>query len=84
MENGHTCSSASFAARVHSPRTKLLHLLQELTLGRTRVSNNADIYVPSKFGHLSSLLGHTSKQHQQYSSLDLFITCDREKEEMCL
>lgn len=51
----------------------LHYTLEELALGGTGVSNNADINVSSQRGSLHGRLGNASKQHQQDAALHLVV-----------
>lgn len=53
----------------------MFHVLEELALGSTRVSNNADIDVSSQGGPLHGRLGNAAEQHQQDSALHLVVAC---------
>lgn len=53
----------------------LCHILEELALGGTGVSHDADVDVPSQRRPLHGRLGNASKQHQQDATLDLIVAC---------
>ena len=49
------------------------YILEELALGSTGVSNDADVDVSSQRGPLHGRLGNASKQHQQDAALHLVV-----------
>lgn len=55
--------------------TLLRFILEELALGGTGVSDDADVDVSSQRGSLHGGLGNASEQHQQDAALHLVIAC---------
>lgn len=53
----------------------LRHVLEELALGGTGVSHDADVDVPSQRRPLHGRLGNAAEQHQQDAALHLVIAC---------
>ena len=51
-----------------------------MTLGRTRIADNADVDVASETGVLEGALGHAAEQHEQDALLDLVVAVDHGKE----
>lgn len=55
--------------------TPLRDLLEELALGRARVSHDANIDVPPQRRSLHGGLGNAPEQHQQDAALHLVVAC---------
>lgn len=59
----------------HSFTTLQQDLLKELTLGRARVSHDANVDVSSEGRSLHGGLGNAPEQHQQDAALHLVVAC---------
>lgn len=53
----------------------MCYILEELALGSTWVSNDADVDVSSQRCSLHGRLGNASEQHQQDAALHLVVAC---------
>jgi hypothetical protein len=64
------------SSRVHTSRRNLRDVLEELRLGHSRVSHEADVDVSSNLHPVPNALRHSSHEKKEKSALDVFVSED--------
>lgn len=66
-----TCSTRCLSTGVNGARKELTNVLQKLRLSRRRVTDNANVYIATKFYALLGLLLDSTKELQKNSLFDI-------------